>query len=184
MRELVLSEVTEITAFSEGQRVLIDFMEAFDESCFMLIGNTYYGLLAVVCENHETPNYKPRRFRFNIGSLHQYVLVDDDKLCYADELKSGDTVYVGSRDEAGNSVMRKLLVARVKKEIRPFVKIICKYKDSMFSAILQTDATTALLGENGIIPLSDIRSGSMIYTMPWGKASHLGNSKEEFCEEY
>lgn len=183
MSELVLAEVVEVAAFSEGQRVLLDFMEAFDENSYILVGNTFHGMIAVASENHDTPNYKPRRFRFNIGSLHQYVLVDDERLCYVDELGSGDKVLIGNNRCGCENFSRNLVIARVKREVRPFVKISCKHEGLTFSAVLQADATTALLTEKGIILLSDVQPGNKIYAFPWGQASHLGNSKDEWCEE-
>lgn len=178
MKGLEFAEIVAKESFFDGQRVLIDFMEQFEEGDYILVGNTNHGFIAVVSENHDSPNYEPRSFRFNVGALHQYIFADENTVKYADELKSGDTVLIG-----GKGGFRKLPIARVKKEIRPFVKLSCKYGETIISAILQTEATNALLEENGIKPLSEARIGDKILVRPWGKASHLGELKEEFCEE-
>ena len=88
------------------------------------------------------------------------------------------TVLIGSKDG-----FRKLPIARIKKEIRPFVKLCCKHGETIISVILQDEATTILFGENGVKLLSEVQVGDKVLVMPWGKASHLGKLKEEFCEE-
>ncbi|HKL93696.1 MAG TPA: 3-dehydroquinate synthase II [Clostridia bacterium] len=178
MERLELAEVISKESFFEGQRVLLDFMEQFEGSDYILVGNTNHGFVAITSENHSSPNYEPRSFRFNIGALHQYVLTDESRVKYADELKSGNTVLIGSKDG-----FRKLPIARIKKEIRPFVKLCCKHGETIISVILQDEATTILFGENGVKLLSEVQVGDKVLVMPWGKASHLGKLKEEFCEE-
>lgn len=121
MRKLEKGVIISKDTFYEGQRILLDFMQNFDEHDYILVGNTNSGFIAVASETHFSPNYLPRRFRFNIGALHQYILTSEKEVKYADELKSGDTVLIGKKDK-----YCELPIARVKKEIRPFVKITCE----------------------------------------------------------
>ena len=179
MKELTIASYIKSEPFFEGQRVLLDFMDEFHDRDYMLVGNTNHGFVAVASENHASPNYLPRRFRFNIGALHQYVYVGESQVKYADEFKSGDMVYIGNGTHA-----KTLPIARVKKEIRQFVKLTFECQGNEISVILQADATSAVLCPEGIKLIGELKAGDGVYVLPWGKASHLGSAKEEFVEEF
>jgi len=179
MNKLEIGKVVKIESFSEGKRVLIDFMDNFTEKDYVLVGNTMVGFLPLVSESHESENYMPRTFRFNLGAIHQYIMTDDNNVRYIDELSSGDyvTVFVGN-------TVNKFCIGRVKKEIRKFTKLSVDYNGKVISAILQDGETTAILTPNGIRHIKQLSENDDVFVLPWGNATHLGNVIEEYVEEY
>ncbi len=179
MEKLVLANLISKEEFFDGKRVLLDFMENFNCEDCVFVGNTFSGFASVVCENHKSDNYRARTFRFNVGALHQYIMISETQTRYIDELEPGDKVLV----RVGDDNYKQYHIARIKKEIRPFVKMKFKADEEDIDVILQSNATVSLLTENGIKSINDFEKGDCAYVLKWGKASHLGNVKEEFCEE-
>lgn len=179
MEKLVLANLVDKEEFFEGKRVLLDFMENFGREDCIFVGNTFKGFLPVVCENHKSENYRARTFRFNVGALHQYILISETETRYIDELVPGDKVLV----RVGEDTYKQLPIARIKKEIRPFIKLKLKADEDFIDVILQSNATVSILTEKGIKLINDFVEGDSAYILRWGKASHLGNIKNEFCEE-
>ena len=178
MHELSLGEFIAKSDFFDGKRVLIDFMDNFASDDFVLVGNTHVGFVPVGGENHASEGYKPRSFRFNVGALHQYILTDENETRYIDELAPGDCVMIGN-----GKGYKKYRIARIKIEIRPFCKLTFAAGKRTVEVILQSDATACALTENGIKPINELRKGDKCYVYEWGKATHLGTVKEEYCEE-
>lgn len=179
MKKLVAANFVDKEEFFEGKRVLLDFMENFDREDCVFVGNTFSGFVPIVCENHESESYRARSFRFNVGALHQYILISETESRYIDELVPGDKVLIRN----GTDTYKQLPIARIKKEIRPFVKMKFKSDEQNIEVILQSNATVSILTENGIKLLNDFNQGDTAYVLKWGKASHLGSIKDEFCEE-
>ncbi len=179
MEKLTVANFVAEKEFFEGKRLLLDFMENFGREDCVFVGNTFNGFVPVVCENHESESYRPRTFRFNVGAIHQYIMVSETECRYIDELVPGDKVLI----RTGTDTYKQMPIARIKKEIRPFVKMTFKTDEQTIEAVLQSNATVSILTENGIKLLSDFKKGDSAYVLKWGKASHLGSAKDEFCEE-
>ncbi len=179
MEKLVSANFVGKEEFYEGKRVLLDFMENFGREDCVFVGNTFSGFVPVACENHESENYRARTFRFNVGALHQYIMISETETRYIDELLPGDKVLV----RVGADTYKRLPIARIKKEIRPFVKLKFKVDEDNIDVILQSNATVSILTERGIKSINDFVDGDCAYVLKWGNASHLGNIKDEFCEE-
>ena len=180
MKELITAQLIVKEDFFEGKRVIIDFMDEFDSHDYVLVGNTMKGFFPIVSENHESENYKPRKFRFNIGSLNQYILTGEDTVKYVDELMPGDEVLVFGAD----GKHRTLHIARIKKEIRPFTRLCASDGNNTYVVIVQNGSTVALRTEDGIKAVCNMSVNDNIMVSEWNKASHLGNVVEEYVEEY
>ncbi len=176
--ELIEAKIVKVEKFYEGKRVLLDFMENFDSLDYILVGNTSNGFFPLVCENHESKDYMPRTFRFNCGAIHQYILVDNDKVKYIDELRPGDEVIIHSKNET-----KKYHIGRIKIEIRPFIKITACSDNTLFSVILQDGETIALWNKDNYIHANQLKNDMIVYISKFGKATHLGNAIEEYIEE-
>ena len=81
------------------------------------------------------------------------------------------------------SEMKKLPIARIKIENRPFIRIISECGGIEYSIIVQDGETVALYDKNHIIHTNKLTIGSKILVYPWGNATHLGNVVDEFVEE-
>ena len=176
MMDTITAKIVKISDFYAGERVLLDFMRSFKATDAIFVGNTMYGLFLIPSENRHSEDYLPRRFRFNVGALNQYVRTESGVI-YADEIKAGTTVIVrATKDES-------LPVARVKREIRDFVMIEACSEDQLYSVILQKGKTSALITPEGIKYLDDLKIGDEVVILPFAKATHLGYALDEFCME-
>ena len=178
MDKLILAKFISKEDFYEGKRILLDFMENFEREDCIFVGNTFSGFVPLVSENHFDEKYRARTFRFNAGALHQYILVSETETRYLDELVPGDQVLVRTNGE-----YRQFHIARIKKEIRPFAKLKFSADNVTVESIVQSNATVSVLTDAGIKPIDALKQGDLSYVLKWGRASHLGNSKEEFCDE-
>ena len=78
----------------------------------------------------------------------------------------------------------KHCIGRVKKEIRKFVKLFVECNDKVISVIVQDGDTPAILTPKGIVHISHLSENDEVFVLPWGKATHLGKTIDEFVEEY
>lgn len=183
MERLKIGTVIQVTDFSAGKRVLLDFMTDISMNQYILVGRTMAGFIPIVSENHPSENYRPRSFRFNVGAMHQYILQYEDTCRYVDELATGDDIEIHDSEQENKSVSLK--IGRIKKEIREFVKVDILCDRQVISAVLQKGETTAVLTPNGIAHVLELKTDDEVYVLPFGKATHLGTVKkeEEFIEE-
>lgn len=173
----ITATITSIRKFFSGKRLLLDFMEEFEATDSIFVGNTMNGLFLIPSENRQSVNYLPRKFRFNAGAIHQYVAVPSG-VKYLDELMPGDELIIATKEQ-----LKTAPVARTKCEIRDFVKIEAVADDNTFSVILQDGDTTALITPVGIKYLAELKQGDPVFVRLYGHATHLGSSIDEFCEE-
>ncbi len=178
MEDLIWAKFVSAEKFFEGKRILLDFMENFEQKDCIFVGNTCAGFVSLVSENHSGENYKPRTFRFNAGALHQYIVLSETETRYLDELLPGDKVLIKTASGFG-----RFPIARIKKEIRPFVKLTFHTEEQKVEVIAQSNATVSVLTPNGIKPIDALKENDEVLIRKWGKASHLGATKDEYCEE-
>ncbi len=173
----ITATITSIRKFYSGKRLLLDFMEEFDATDSIFVGNTMNGLFLIPSENRQSINYLPRKFRFNAGAIHQYV-ASPSGVKYLDELIPGDEIIISTQAQ-----LKTVPVARTKCEIRDFVKIEAIADNNTFSVILQDGDTTALLTPQGLKYLAELNPGTPVLVRLYDHATHLGNPIDEFCEE-
>ena len=175
MMDTITAKIVKISDFYAGERVLLDFMRSFEATDAIFVGNTMYGLFLIPSENRHSEDYLPRRFRFNVGALNQYIRTESGVI-YADEITAGSAVIVRTtKDES-------LPVARIKREIRDFVRIEACSGDQLYSVILQKGKTSALITPEGIRYLDDLKIGDEVIILPFAKATHLGCALDEFYD--
>lgn len=173
----ITATITSIRKFFSGKRLLLDFMEEFDATDSIFVGNTMSGLFLIPSENRQSINYLPRKFRFNAGAIHQYVAVPSG-VKYLDELMPGDEIIIATQEH-----FKTVPVARTKCEIRDFVKIEAVTDNNTVSVVLQDGDTTALLTPQGLKYLAELKPGDSVFVRLYDHATHLGNPIDEFCEE-
>lgn len=176
MMDTIIAKIVKISDFYTGERALLDFMRSFKATDAIFVGNTMYGFFLIPSENRPSENYLPRRFRFNVGAINQYIRTENGVI-YADEITAGTAVMVRTdKDES-------LPVARVKCEMRDFVRIEACAEGQLYSVILQKGKTSALITPEGIKYLDDLKTGDEVLILPFAKATHLGCASDDFCLE-
>ena len=177
MFKIQQAEIVSIDRFFSGKRALLDFMTRFGPNDYVFVGNTMYGFFAIPSENHNSKDYLPRAFRFNVGAINQYICANES-VKYIDELRPGDMVTI-----CRNGIIEECAIARVKIEERKFCRVVAKFDSNKLNVILQDGETSALLSNNKLVNLSGLKVGNQIDVVIYGKSTHLGKEIEENCVE-
>lgn len=172
-------EIIRIQSMGIGTRVCADFIDRLASDEGVLVGNTGHGFIKVMAETRPTATYPAREFRVNLGAVHQYVYLGNDKTCYLSEIQSGMSIPV-----YGNQTCRYVTVGRVKMEKREFLKVTCLNDGQEISGILQDSDSVFLQGaEQSYHPIREAKEGMKIWGMENQPGRHLGMRIEEDIEE-
>jgi 3-dehydroquinate synthase II len=179
--EFELAEIKRVTPIGEGARVCIDFIDQLSPTEGVLVGNTGHGYFFVLAENRQTDTYPKRPFRVNAGAIHHYIVTDEDKTNYLQEIQPGNRIPVFCED----GTYRKIPVGRVKIEKRPFVRVEAKVNDHTISVTMQEADSVHILGEKmeekQVIQLEE---GDKVYVRLDQAGRHLGEKiQEEIVEK-
>lgn len=176
---LEYSEVTGLEAIGIGDRVCVDLIERLELGEGVLVGSTANAMILVHGETVPSEYVPTRPFRVNAGAVHSYCLMADKNTKYLSELTSGDKVAV--INEEGR--IRSSTVGRVKIERRPF--LLLKYGHGSVSgqAALQQAETIRLLGDGGLISVTDIELGDRVLTRVSSGMRHVGRSLDGVMDE-
>ncbi len=178
--ELVYAEVAEVKEVGTGERVCVDTISILDKGEGMLVGGSASFLFLVHSENIESPYTSPREFRVNAGAVSNYVLAPRGKTYYLSEVKSGIELLAVRRD----GKRRPVSVGRAKIERRPMVLIRAKAGEREGWVILQLAETVPLVGEDGPLPVTDLKAGDRVLVyLPEAKGRHFGTAVDEFILE-
>ena len=176
---LEYSEVTGLEAIGIGDRVCVDLIERLELGEGVLVGSTANAMILVHGETVPSEYVPTRPFRVNAGAVHSYCLMADKNTKYLSELTSGDKVAVINKEGR----IRSSTVGRVKIERRPF--LLLKYGHGRVSgqAALQQAETIRLLGDGGLISVTDIELGHRVLTRVSSGMRHVGRSLDGVMDE-
>ena len=157
----------------------MDLIERLELGEGVLVGSTANAMILVHGETVPSEYVPTRPFRVNAGAVHSYCLMADKNTKYLSELTSGDKVAV--INEEGR--IRSSTVGRVKIERRPF--LLLKYGHGSVSgqAALQQAETIRLLGDGGLISVTDIELGDRVLTRVSSGMRHVGRSLDGVMDE-
>jgi len=172
-------QIKSIEEFDSGERIILDFAEKINEDEGVLAGNSSELFALFLSENRESDGYEKREFRVNLGSLHQYVLLKDNKTKYLGEVIPTDSIAVYSNN--GNE--RFLKVARVKREFRPLLRIELLNESKTCSIYCQNATTVHFVTEKGVKTLNNLSTSDKILCAKLRSARHQGQSIEEYLLE-
>ena len=172
---LNVANITSIQSGGFGERVCIDLIERLEEGEGIMVGSTSNALCLVHGETLESEFVPSRPFRVNVGAIHSYILMKDNKTKYLSELISGEKVKIINYD--GNE--RYASIGRVKIERRPFLKISYSNEQINGQIILQHAETVRLLDNLGrAVSVTNIKTGDKILVMQDSRMRHIGNAIE------
>lgn len=173
--DLVSATITKIKPLGSGDRVCIDSCSMLDIGEGMLIGSQSNGLFLVHSESVESEYAAKRPFRVNAGSVHSYIMAAPNKTQYLSELASGDEILTVK--SSGES--RKVVLGRVKIEVRPLVLVEAEYAGNKYSIILQNAETIRLVTEGKPISVVDLSEGDSILMFIEKGGRHFGIKVDE-----
>ena len=176
---LQYSEVTEIAAVGIGDRVCVDLIDTLELGEGLLVGSTANAMVMVHGETVPSEYVPTRPFRVNAGAVHSYCLMADQTTKYLSELVSGDKVSVINL----RGTLRHSTVGRVKIEKRPF--LLVKYSDGRVSgqAALQQAETIRLVGDEGLVSVTNINVGDRLLTRMSAGMRHIGRELDGVMNE-
>jgi len=176
---LQYSEVTEIAAVGIGDRVCVDLIDTLELGEGLLVGSTANAMVMVHGETVPSEYVPTRPFRVNAGAVHSYCLMADQTTKYLSELVSGDKVSVINL----KGTLRHSTVGRVKIEKRPF--LLVKYSDGRVSgqAALQQAETIRLVGDEGLVSVTNINVGDRVLTRMSAGMRHIGRELDGVMNE-
>ena len=176
---LQYSEVTEIAAVGIGDRVCVDLIDTLELGEGLLVGSTANAMVMVHGETVPSEYVPTRPFRVNAGAVHSYCLMADQTTKYLSELVSGDKVSVINL----RGTLRHSTVGRVKIEKRPF--LLVKYSDGRVSgqAALQQAETIRLVGDEGLVSVTNINVGGRVLTRISTGMRHIGRELDGVMNE-
>ncbi len=153
-----------------GARVCVDTCSLMRKGEGMLVGSQSSGLFLIQAEVEENPHVTPRPFRVNAGPVSSYVAVSPEKTQYLCELKGGDELMTVDRE--GRT--RKVIVGRIKVEMRPFTLVVCEYKGSTLKSIVQNAETVRYVTKDGSKAVPDIRKDDELVVWVSEGGRHFG----------
>lgn len=174
--DYVTSKIINISDIGEGTRVEADFIDILEEDEGVLVGDTARGFFLVLAETRETETYPPRPFRVNVGSIHQYICIENGETKYLSELKAGDKLLVTNGEKE-----RYVSLGRAKIEKREFVHIEL---ENGITATLQKADSVYISGKGEALHLLDCKAGEDV-TVAVGEniARHKGRAIDEEINE-
>lgn len=179
--QLVEAEIIGTEPVSISDRCCIDTGSILPPGKGILAGDTSSAMFLVFNENVLSPYCDPRPFRVNVGAVHAYVRVPDNKTKYLMELKSGSEVLVVDKD--GNTEVA--VVGRNKIEKRPMMLVRAKTKTGReVSLIMQNAETIRLTSPDGSpISITHLKQGDKVLAYTEEAGRHFGVQVKETIQE-
>ncbi len=179
--DLTLMTITDIQEGHSGDRVCVDLLSMLEEGEGMLVGSTAKAFVLIHGETIASKYVPTRPFRVNAGSVDAYTYMADGTTKYLSELTSSDEVLITRND--GTS--RKVTIARMKIETRPF--ILLRFKDENANeghVFIQQAETVRLVLQNGkACSVTDLAVGDSIFGHSFTSTRHVGQSISAPSEE-
>nr|VFJ56902.1 MAG: 3-dehydroquinate synthase II [Candidatus Kentron sp. DK] len=178
--ELVRAGVESTEPVGVADRVCVDTAAILQPGQGLLAGNTSTAFFLVYNENVESPYCDPRPFRVNVGAVHAYIRLPENKTGYLAEIRAGSRVLIC--DAKGNTF--PLAVGRAKIEKRPMLLVRASVEEKPVSLIMQNAETIRLTRPDGEpISITELRPGDEILAYGEAGGRHFGTRIEETITE-
>jgi 3-dehydroquinate synthase II len=180
--ELVKFKIASTEILGIGSRVCVDTTSILAPGQGMLAGDASNAMFLVYNENVASPYCDPRPFRVNVGAVHAYIKLPDNKTNYVGELKSGSQVLVC--DPKGNTQI--VYVGRAKIERRPMLLVRAQYQKRQITLVMQNAETIRLTGAGGQpVSITKLKPGDQVLGFVEESCGrHFGvKIKESICEK-
>lgn len=178
---LEVAEIMGTEPVSISDRCCVDTGSILPPGKGILAGDTSSAMFLVFNENVESPYCDPRPFRVNVGAVHAYVRIPNNKTQYLMELKSGSEVLVV--DKNGNTEVA--VVGRNKIEKRPMMLVRAKTKKGREITLIMQNAETIRLTspEGKPISITHLKQGDKVLAYTEEAGRHFGVQVKETIQE-
>ncbi|MDD3066467.1 MAG: 3-dehydroquinate synthase II [Candidatus Gracilibacteria bacterium] len=178
--QLVNAKIEAIEEVGVADRVCVDTTALLKPGEGILAGDSSSAMFLVFNENVLSPYCDPRPFRVNVGAVHAYIRLPENKTGYLSEIKAGKQILIV--DQKGNTF--PLAVGRVKIEKRPMLHITGKVGDKNISLVMQNAETIRLTLPNGKpISVTKLKKGDEVLAFTEDAGRHFGVKVKETITE-
>ncbi|MTV50400.1 3-dehydroquinate synthase [Heliobacillus mobilis] len=173
--------VKEVRHIGMGLRACIDTTGIMKTDEGMIVGSTSNGGIFVCSETHFLPYMNLRPFRVNAGAVHSYVWAPNNATEYLTDLRAGSQVLcVNTKGET-----RKLIVGRIKTEVRPLLLIRGIAAETPINVIVQDDWHIRVMDVNGQPRnATTVQPGDQLLAYVCEPGRHVGIKVNEQILEY
>ena len=178
--QLVRARIESTEAVGVADRVCVDTTAILQPGQGILAGDSSSAMFLVFNENVESPYCDPRPFRVNVGAVHAYVRLPDNKTGYLNEVQSGSQILIV--DPKGNTF--PLAVGRAKIEKRPMLLVRGKIGNKKISLVMQNAETIRLTRSNGKpVSITKLKKGDEVLAFVEDAGRHFGVKVKETIME-
>ncbi len=177
---LVRAKIESTEAVGVADRVCVDTTAILKPGEGILAGDSSSAMFLIFNENVESPYCDPRPFRVNVGAVHAYVRLPDNKTGYLNEVEAGKQILIV--DAKGNTF--PLAVGRAKVEKRPMLLVKGKIGSKKISLIMQNAETIRLTKPNGKpVSITKLKKGDEVLAYTEDAGRHFGVKVKETITE-
>lgn len=176
---MCMATVTSIQDVGEGTRVCLDFVDVLEGDEGVLVGNTGHGYVFLLAECEGSDTYPPRPFRVNVGAIHHYVLMADDKTGYLSDLRPGMKVPIWKKD----GTFRLVAIGRIKVEKRQLARVSLDVEGIEISATVQKSDSVRFAGPDHAVQMVHLKVSDEVLVHSDKPGRHIGERIEEFIRE-
>ncbi|MCF7856784.1 3-dehydroquinate synthase II [Candidatus Gracilibacteria bacterium] len=178
--QLVRAKIESTEAVGVADRVCVDTTAILAPGQGILAGDSSSAMFLVFNENVQSPYCDPRPFRVNVGAVHAYVRLPDNKTGYLNEVTAGKQVL--TVDAKGNTF--PLAVGRAKIEKRPMLHVRGKIGSKNISLVMQNAETIRLTRPNGKpVSITKLKKGDEVLAFVEDAGRHFGVKVKETITE-
>jgi len=178
--QLVSAKIESAEPVGVADRVCVDTAAILSPGQGILAGDSSSAMFLVYNENVISPYCDPRPFRVNVGAVHAYVRLPENKTGYLSEVQAGKQILIC--DEKGNTF--PLAVGRAKVEKRPMLLVTGKIGDKKVSLVMQNAETIRLTRPDGEpISITHLKKGDEVLAFTEDAGRHFGVKVKETITE-
>jgi len=178
--KLTRAKIISTESLGIADRVCVDTASLLAPGKGILAGDSSSAMFLVYNENVKSPYCDSRPFRINVGAVHAYVRLPENKTKYLSELKSGSQVLI--IDEKGNTEV--VIVGRVKIEKRPMLLVKGEIDGKSITLVMQNAETIRLTKPDGKpISITHLKKGDEVMAFSEDAGRHFGVKVKETIRE-
>lgn len=177
--DLSVLTVENVADIGMGDRVCVDTVSMMVPGEGMLVGSQASCLFLVQSESEDNGYVAARPFRVNAGAVHAYVMTPGGRTRYLSELRSGEPLVL--TDSEGSN--RQSAVGRCKIERRPLLVVTASLDGETYTTILQNAETVKMVGPDGAMSVTSLKSGDKVYAKVEEGGRHFGMKIDETIRE-